>query len=303
MQDKGGKRLKIIVTGATSMIGVATIKAAVRDGEKVYAVIREDTSRKNRLPSSDLVEVVYADLNELSQISSLPNDADVFYHFAWAGTKKAEREDSVIQEKNIKYSLDAVELAYKCGCRKFVGAGSQAEYGPVFGEITDDTPFNPQIAYGIAKRTASLLTEILCKRYGIGFVWGRVFSVYGKNDNDGTVLRYAIDKFRNRETALFSSGLQQWNYIHERDAGEIFYRLGKSEKAQGEYRIASEETRFLRDFLEELAKQMEAEQYCVFENDDEIRPGLSTTDKRLMNDIGKMDFIPFCEGIREMINE
>ncbi len=285
------------------MIGVATIEAAIQNGVKVYAIIREGTSRKDRLPISELVEVVYGELDRLKEISNLPNDADVFYHFAWTGTSKAERDNPVIQEKNIKYSLDAVELAHICGCKRFIGAGSQAEYGPVYDEITEDTPYYPVIAYGVAKRAASLLTENLCSKYGMTFVWGRIFSVYGKNDNEGTMLRYAIEKFKNGDHASFSSGRQNWNYLHEKDAGEMFYRLGMSENAMGEYRIASKDTRPLREFILELADAIGTRELCEFSNDEKTSPGLSTVDERLFADIGEMSFVPFKNGILEMIEE
>lgn len=140
---------KIIVTGATSMIGVALIEEAVKHNVEVYAIVRSNTSRAGRLPETDFIHVVYSDLDRLQDAVGIPDDCEVFYHFAWAGTNKEMHDDPIVQEGNIKHTLDAVDLAYKCGCKKFIGAGSQAEYGPTDGRIDDNTRFKPVTSYGI----------------------------------------------------------------------------------------------------------------------------------------------------------
>ena len=56
----------------------------------------------------------------------------------------------------------------------FVGAGSQAEFGYVNGELSDDIPKNPITGYGIAKLTAGKLSALLCEQYGIRQSWGEL---------------------------------------------------------------------------------------------------------------------------------
>ena len=41
---------RIIVTGATSMIGVALIEECIKHGTEVYAVVREGSEKRSRLP-------------------------------------------------------------------------------------------------------------------------------------------------------------------------------------------------------------------------------------------------------------
>ena len=55
-----------------------------------------------------------------------------------------------MQNANIKYTLDAVELAKRLGCKTFIGAGSQAEYGRVEGTISEKTDKNPENGYALA---------------------------------------------------------------------------------------------------------------------------------------------------------
>ena len=218
----------ILITGATSMIGVALIEEALANGVEVFAIVRNGTSRLSRLPSSPLLHVVFIDsLNEYQSIlKDITKSIDVFYHFAWLYTEKQYRHDPVLQNENISISLKMVEFCKALNCKKFVFAGSQAEYGPRTDKIYATDRVAPVLSYGIAKYAAERLTANLCSQYGIVHACGRIFSVYGKNDNEGTMLNYAISKFKNKENAYFTSGQQKWDYLNEKDAGRAFFLIG-----------------------------------------------------------------------------
>lgn len=297
----------IIVTGATSMIGTALIGQAVEAGVSVYALIRPDTARADRLPASGLVHVIEADLDNLKNVQ-IPVSCDALYHFAWAGTAKEERSDPFLNEQNIRYTLDAVELAHKTGCRKFIGAGSQAEYGPVDGTIDRFTGFSPQTAYGISKYAAGKLSRMLCDRYGIVHIWGRVFSVYGTNENNNTLIDYALRQFLKREKAYFSSGTQKWNYLFEKDAGRIFFALGDNVDESGELIVASDDTRSMRDFIGVIAGYLKADELCVYSEAKDcaeygLDPDISAIKEVLREVPDFRGFCPFEEGIKCVIDK
>ena len=245
---------KIVLTGATSMLGTALIKSALRNGDEVYAIIRTNTSRKKRIIESERVHYIYHDLSTLNNTDGLPTDCDVFYHFAWVGTDKNERDDPRIQEENIKFTLDAVDLAERIGCKKFVGAGSQAEYGPVWGEIDELTTCNPVTSYGVAKYTAGKLSRTLCERKGMTHVWGRILSLYGPNDNEGTMINYTINCWERGEPAKLSACSHSWNYLYESDAGNMFYKMGKESIPGGVFLVANPVSRPLIDYVRIMMK-------------------------------------------------
>ena len=301
---KGADMNKIIVTGATSMIGVATIEAAISHDVEVYAVVRPKTKRLDRLSASSLVHIIEGGaLDTLLQVDGLPQDADVLYHFAWAGTNKEQRDDPTVQEKNIGYTLDAVELAKRCGCRRFVGAGSQAEYGSIVGVIDEETRFKPEMSYGISKYAAGILSRKLCSINGIEHVWGRIFSVYGPNDNEGTMLDYAISCFDRGETAHFSASIQPWNYLYESDAGEMFYRMACENVPEGTYLVASDLSKSLKEYiqilLDEYGQGVNAEFARVGES---VPAGLNVNNEKTLDILDYKPKVGFEEGIRNMIH-
>ena len=294
---------KIVITGATSMIGTALIEVAVRNGTEVYAVIRPDTHRKDRLLKSPLVHTVCGDLEHLMDIKDLPTDCDVLYHFACAGTGKNARDDAWTHAKNICYTLEAVELAERAGCKRFVGAGSQAEYGPIYGDCIDEnTKYNPVIAYGIGKLAADVLSKKLCKEKNIEHVWGRIFSVYGPHDNKNTMLDYAIDCFIKGEAAHFSSSNQVWNYIYEDDAGELFYRLGSNDVHPDTYFVANTVSRPLKEYIEILMETYGLDARGIFADDDGTHlPELDVDMNKTINATGFKPRVGFKDGVAKMI--
>lgn len=218
---------KIVVTGATSMLGVATIEECLRNDIEVVAVVHRNSKNFYRLPQSARLQIIEANLDELNEVQPDFNDADVFYHFAWASTSHAGRINVDVQESNVRYTLDAVRLAERCGCRKFVFAGSQAEYGLSDKPLNRDTPIRPVTAYGVSKFAAGKLAEMLCESLGITFVWTRIVSVYGVNDSPNTLISYVIDSFKNEVSPVLTGCEQVWDYLYVDDAARAFRLLGQ----------------------------------------------------------------------------
>ena len=264
---------RIVVTGATSMIGVATIEQAVKNNVEVLAIVRVGSTKLDRLPKSNLIKILECDIDkfdniDLSQVSNWiatasmkPRnddlDYDVFYHFAWGNTDKKTRNDPVLQEKNIKYALDAVNLAQKLGCKKFVGAGSQAEYGRVEGKLSILIPINPDIAYGMAKYAAGRLTNLRCKELEIEHIWVRILSVYGIYDNPFTMINYAIKELLVDREPEFTKCEQKWDYLFSEDAGRAFYLIGEKGKANKTYCLGSGVARPLADYVKAINKLLD----------------------------------------------
>ena len=293
---------KIIITGATSMLGTALIEVAIRENSEVYAVVRPDSNKIDRIISSPLVHVVYASLENLNEIDGLPFDCDVFYHFAWAGTSKAERDDPKIHEKNILYTLNAVEAAERFGCRRFIFAGSQAEYGIVDGIIDEKTKFNPVTSYGISKYAAGILSRKLCEKKGLEHIWGRIFSVYGPHDSQETMLNYALDCFIKGKPAKFSSGTQFWNYLYETDAGEMLYRLGLDYVPADTYFVANPESQILKKYIEVLMKVYAGNVKVEFAHATSVKTSNLNVDTRKTANVLKYEpQVNFEEGVRKML--
>lgn len=240
----------VIVTGATGMIGATMIEQMLADGIRVTGIVRPSSKKMKNLTPHMNLEIVECDIDQLSSLKGkLSPDYDTFFHFAWNGTYGASREDVRLQTQNVIDTLDAIELAHALGCQAFVGAGSQAELGPVEGVISDTVPKNPITGYGIAKLDACRMGKILCEQYGIRHSWGRIVSTYGPRDNSYTMVMSSIINMLDGKRMQFTKGEQTWDYLYGGDCSKAFYLIGKYGKHGKAYTIGSGKTRQLKDYI------------------------------------------------------
>lgn len=251
---------KIIITGATSMIGIAIIHAVMREspGTKIYAAVREGSFHKARLPHDKRLSVIECSANHYGRLPDMIKEkCDVFYHIAWTATGR-HRDDSVTeQERNIAYTLDALNAAYALGCRKFIGAGSQAEFGPQDAwKISPGTPVNPVTAYGVAKYAAGSLASMQAERLGMDCLWVRIFSVYGLFEKERTMIQSSIKKLKAGERPFFTAAEQRWDYLYSEDAGEAFYKIGEKATGRKVYCLGGGTARPLKEYIQIMGKMV-----------------------------------------------
>jgi len=297
---------KVIITGATSMVGIALLNQLISSNVKVFAIIRKNSNHKKRLPDSELVTIAECDLSELNQfIPNCDGDFDVFYHLGWSNTQRKYLNDPYKQNENISFTLDAIELAHRMGCKAFIGIGSQAEYGKMFSKANPYQNVRPETAYGIAKYSAGRLGLLLCQQYEMNFIWGRIFSLYGPYDREDSMLMYAIKKLVNNEKPSFTSCEQFWDYLYIQDAGLALYMIGLYGKNQAVYNIASGNSLPLREYIQDLSRTIGNSCPLGFgEIDNPVAQNLSlfADISNLTQDTGFRPQTQFTDGIKKTID-
>lgn len=262
MADSGGKfkiMKRVIITGATGAIGIALIKELINKKVEVLVFTRKESKRNCNIPKSNYIQIKYCSLSNLKNISNESNiEYDVFFHLAWAGTSGEDRNDKKLQEKNVEYALDAVECAKRFKCKKFVGIGSQAEYGRADCPLTENTPTKPENEYGKAKLKASILTKQKSLENGLEFNWIRVLSVFGPNDGGNTLISYAIKQFMKNEELDVTKCEQIWDYLYSEDAAKAIILVAKKGIKNKTYVLGSGSSRPLKEYLEDIKRVMKS---------------------------------------------
>lgn len=243
----------IVITGPTGAIGMAMIKRCLEQNIEVLAICHKGSKRMSQIPQDKRVQIIEADLHDYKDLNIDTNDEyDIFIHLAWNGTFGDTRNDMNLQADNIKYTLDAVELAHRLGCKTFIGAGSQAEYGRVDKPIRPDTPTFPENGYGIAKLAAGLMSRIRCEQLGIKHIWTRIFSVYGPYDGQYTMIMSTLNKMLNGEETHFTAGDQIWDYVYSEDAAQMILDLAETAKHGTIYCIANGQSQPLKEYIKDM---------------------------------------------------
>ena len=176
---------------------------------------------------------------------------DVFFHFAWRGLEGAHRNSEENNQYNYQLTIDAVQLAKQAGCKQWVGAGSQAEYGVLNKELTEEEICNPVTEYGITKLRLYTETKHLCKCSQMKHTWARIFSVYGPGDHSETFISHLINCMLQQQAPEESSCTQEWDYLFIDDAAAALCSLIDH---AGVYNIASGSTVVLKDVVSTIAQ-------------------------------------------------
>lgn len=264
---------RVIITGATSMLGVALVNECSRQGVKVFAVVRPGTEKVARLPRNPMVTAIECDLSDYGSLHEkiqCEETIDAFFHLAWTSAKKEDRQNKEVQSVNVSYVKSAMLAASRLGCRQFIGAGSQAEYGIMNKLTNENTICKPINEYGKSKYTAYIGGKEEAQRYAIAFTWVRIFSLYGIYESEDTLIQQLKRSLKNMEPIGLTKCSQTWDYLHVEDAAAAFYELA-NKMISGLYCLGSGTPKPLREYVETVAKvyvqsRREAGSDCI-END------------------------------------
>ena len=301
--------MTVLVTGASGFLGLNTCRRLLDEGHTVYGVLQTNSQNAHKLPAHDRFFPVRYDLgSDDTPLLSAVKHADVFIHFAWAATKGDDRNDHDAHFQNVDHSLLLLKTARKLGCKRFIFAGSQAEYGIHFETITEDTSCAPVSEYGKAKLAFGLQGAALAPSLGLDFVHLRIFSTYGVGDHPHTLLSSCVRTFLAGEPMEMGDCLHTWNFLNVADEAALIAKMaaypGTLSAEGGVFNVASDDTRRLKDFVLEAYALCGERGECVFgeprpkpEGIVQLNPSIDKA-KRLL---GWEPRVTFAEGVNAMI--
>lgn len=285
----------VIITGAAGFTGYSTTMAFAEHGYNVYAIVRPNSKHNSILENIKRVTVIELDMENIKELLRHIDFApDSFIHLVW----HANRYEMDTQYANIKWTLDALDVAADMGCKRFVCMGTQAEYG-ISQEIQrEDMSLNPFCAYGAAKVSTCYLSRYCAKERGIEWIWGRIFSLYGTNESDVRLMPNLVRKLKNNEPVELSSCRQNWDYLHVKDGAEAIVALAERGKNGEIYNIASGAHRSLKEFIEEAKRVFGSNSEVNYGEDPRPFVSLQPSVDKIFRDTGWKPKISFSEGIK-----
>ena len=296
---------KAVVTGANGFVGTALCRELSRRGVKVIAVVRGGESDVSGIRDLSGLRIIYCDMSRYGELGQLlsERDVDVFYHLAWEGAAGSMRGDESVQLRNVQYSCDALRGCYELQCKRFVFASSIMEY-EVNALMEKETTPPVTSLYSSAKVAANQMLRTLAASLGIEYIRGVISNIYGPGEKNPRLINASIRKMLRREHCSFSPGEQMYDFIYIDDAAGAFYAIGERGRANRTYYIGSQQPRPLRDFLLEMAHQVDPSLEIGL---GELPfHGVSLTYREfdihgVMNDTGFVPKVDFAEGIRRTV--
>lgn len=199
------------------------------------------------------VHLLYGDLSDLSSLAPDIEQAtpETVFHLAWYGVTGSRRNDPEQVNRNVTGSLQLFSLAQQAGCKSWVGIGSQAEYGPYDGLLTEGVPTNPTTVYGVSKLCVGMLTQKLAELAGMRWAWLRLLAAYGPMDDENHLIPAVTRQLLKGERPALTPGEQSWDYLYIEDVAEAIYRVAASQ-GQGIFNLGSGTAVSVRCIVEQL---------------------------------------------------
>lgn len=237
MTGGGAVGLRVLVTGATGMIGAALTRRLVDEGAYTVAFVLDPDPRSElyRSGTIDSVGVVAGALEDIDAIERavLTHDIDTIFHLgAQTLVGSARRAPLPTFQANVAGTWNVMETARRHLdlVRRVVVASSDKAYGtaPTL-PYTEDMPLLGREPYEASKACADLVAQSYASAYGVPTAIARCGNVYGPGDLNWS--RIVPGTFRSlflgQQPILRSDGTFVRDYIHVDDVVEAYLALAR----------------------------------------------------------------------------
>ena len=241
---------KILVTGATGFIGQYVVDRLLSDGHTVIATSAHEEHARP-LPWFDRVRYIpfdLADFDPAVDYYRFFNEPDAIIHLAWEGLPQYKAAFHL----DINYPRHAALLdnLVRHGLRDITVTGTCLEYGLQEGCLREDMPVFPDNAYAIAKNELRKFLQDLESRFPVVVKWARLFYLYGKGQNPGSLYSSLRKALENGDKVFnMSGGEQMRDFLPVEKAAAYIVQLALQLNIRGIVNICSGQPVTVKQFV------------------------------------------------------
>ncbi len=306
---------RVLVTGATGIVGAWLCEELLRRGADVTALVLDDDPRSRFFTSGVDREctIVRGDLARIDDCMRALNrdEAEIVFHLgAQTIVGAALRDPLECFESNVRGTYNLLEAARRLGTvQAFVVASSDKAYGESdVLPYTETMPLQGRHPYDVSKSCADLLAASYHHTYGLPVTIARCGNIYGGGDlNWSRIVPGTIRSLlRGQQPVIRSDGAPVRDYVYVRDVVEAYLTLAEATARPG---VAGEAFNFspqtsvnVSEIVEAIARVMGAHVQPVVRNGARFEIRAQTLDATKARErLGWSARWPLEEGLRETV--
>lgn len=275
LEALGGVAMRVLVTGATGILGSWLTKALVDAGHSVACLVRDDVPDSNfrRLKLERRVTTFMGRLESYEDVARAlhEHETEVCYHLgAQAIVTLANREPLGTLESNVRGSWNVLEAARRHKpLRRLVFASSDKAYGELSTlPYTEEMPLAGRNPYDASKACADILAQSYARTYGMPIAISRCGNIYGGGDlNWSRVVPSTVKAvLEGKRPIIRSDGSPVRDYIYVKDAVSAYLSLGSSTEV-GAFNFGNESPVSVIDLVQTILRAMRSQLKPIVRNE------------------------------------
>jgi len=219
---------KVIVTGGAGFIGSNLVDKLIEMGVEVTILDNLSTGKKENInPNAKFIKC------DISVDNPMFIGIDTIFHLA-AKTAVQESIDNpqIYNNTNVIGTLNMLDMAKKCGIKKFVFSSSSSVYGNTSTPTKESNDTNPLSPYALNKLIGEHYCKLYSTLYNIDTVCLRYFNAYGHRMNNEGGYKLVLPIFKekllnNKPLTINNDGNQKRDFINVLDICEANIMCGK----------------------------------------------------------------------------
>lgn len=241
------KNKRVLITGATGLVGSWLVKSLIAQEAYVVVFIRDYDPQSELIRSGCIryTSIVNGELENFASIERAINEHEVdtvFHLGAQTIVGTALRNPLATFDANIRGSYHLLECCrlHKTLVKRMIVASSDKAYGthPQL-PYTEDMPLRGEHPYDVSKSCTDLLSLSYYHTYKMPIAIARCGNIYGGGDlNWSRIIPGTIrNLYQNQPPVIRSNGLFTRDYIYVQDVVDAYIELAKNldrEEIQGE---------------------------------------------------------------------
>lgn len=262
---------RVLVTGATGIVGSWLVRELLRRGARVAALVRDADPQTELYRSGDIARVFVVsgaleDFATLERAINMHEVETVFHLGAQTLVGVADRFPLATFESNIRGTYNLLEACrlHRDLVRQVVVASSDKAYGASpGGAYTEDMPLNGRQPYEVSKSCADLIAQSYHHAYGLPVAIVRCGNVYGGGDMNWSRLVPATIRslLRRERPVVRSDGTYVRDYVYVRDAVLAYMCLAEhldDERVLGQaFNFSTETPKTVLEVVAEISRLMD----------------------------------------------